>query len=117
MWHPPDLCNGPVVNISARNHSKSVLQLAKNSFVNRKCQNLPNSNSPRDFWHLDKNISNNFIYSTFPPMSHADGFTAVSSIFKAELFAQTFALNSTLDDTGLIPPSPPPHLPLTILCF
>ena len=41
-------------------------------------------------------------------MSHPDGSTAVSSISKAELFAQTFAHNSTLDDSGLIPPSPPP---------
>ena len=94
--------------ISARNHAKSVLQLAKNSFINRKCQNLTNSNSPRDFWHLAKNISNNFTSSSFPPMSLPDGSTAVSSISKAELFAQTFAQNSTLDDSGLIPPSLPP---------
>ena len=63
--------------ISARNHTKSVLQLAKNSFINRKCQNLSNSNSPRDFWHLAKNISNNFTSSSFPPMSHPDGSIAV----------------------------------------
>ena len=41
------------------------------------------------------------------PMSHPDGSTAVSSISKDELFAQTFAQNSTLDDSGFIPPSPP----------
>ena len=35
--------------ISARNHAKSVLQLAKNSFIHRKCQNLSRYNSPRDF--------------------------------------------------------------------
>ena len=43
-------------------------------------------------------------------MSHPDGSIAVSSISKAELFAQTFASNSTLDDSGLIPPSPPPSV-------
>ena len=32
----------------------------------------------------------------------------LSSFSKAELFAQTFATNSTLDDTGHIPPTPPP---------
>ena len=69
---------------------------------------LAAANSPRDFWHLAKNISNNFTFSSFPRMSHPDGSTAVSSISKAELFAQTFAHNSTLDDSGLIPPSPPP---------
>ncbi|MPC16739.1 hypothetical protein E2C01_009572 [Portunus trituberculatus] len=31
--------------IFARNHAKSVLQLAKHSFINRKCQNLSNSSS------------------------------------------------------------------------
>ncbi len=41
-------------------------------------------------------------------LSHSDGSTAVSSISKAKLFAQTFALNSTLDDSGLIYPSSPP---------
>ncbi|MPC62883.1 hypothetical protein E2C01_056973 [Portunus trituberculatus] len=40
--------------ISARNHIKSVLQLAKHFFINRKCQNLSNSSFPRDFWHLAK---------------------------------------------------------------
>ena len=93
--------------ISARNQAKSVLQLAKNSFINRKCHNLLTSNSPRDFWHLAKNISNNFS-SSFPPLFQPDGSTSVTSISKAELFAQTFANNSTLDDSGLIPPSPPP---------
>ena len=40
--------------ISARNHGKSVLQLAKNFFINKKCQNLSRYNSPRDFWRLAK---------------------------------------------------------------
>ncbi|MPC27790.1 hypothetical protein E2C01_020974 [Portunus trituberculatus] len=31
--------------ISSRNHAKSVLQLAKHFFINRKCQKLSNSNS------------------------------------------------------------------------
>ncbi|MPC91036.1 hypothetical protein E2C01_086046 [Portunus trituberculatus] len=39
------------------NHAKSFLQLVKHSFINRKCQNLSISNSPRDFWHLAKNIA------------------------------------------------------------
>ena len=94
--------------ISARNHAKSVLQLAKNFFIHRKCQNLSRSNSPRDFWHLTKNISNNFTSSSFPPLAQLDGTNAISSISKAELFALTFANNSTLDDSGLVPLSPPP---------
>ncbi|MPC69949.1 hypothetical protein E2C01_064183 [Portunus trituberculatus] len=94
--------------ISARNHAKSVLQLAKHSFIGRKCQNFSNSNSPRDFWHLAKNISNNFTSSFFPPLFHPDGTTAISSVSKAKLYSQTFAHISTLYDSGLISPSPPP---------
>ncbi|XP_063864361.1 uncharacterized protein LOC135102784 isoform X1 [Scylla paramamosain] len=93
--------------ISAQNHAKSVRQLAKNSFINRKCQNLSRSSSPRDFWHLAKNISNNFASSSFPPLFQPDCSTAITSISKAELFAQTFAKNSTLDDSGLVPLFPP----------
>ena len=34
------------LKICARNHAKSVLQLAQNSFIHRKCQNLSRYNSP-----------------------------------------------------------------------
>ncbi|MPC70895.1 hypothetical protein E2C01_065158 [Portunus trituberculatus] len=49
-------------------------------FINRKCQNLSNSNSPKDFWHLAKNISNNFTSSTLPPLFHLDSTTAISCL-------------------------------------
>ena len=91
----------------ARNHAKSVLQLAKNSFIHRKCQNLSRYNLPRDFWNLAKNLSNNFTYSSFPLLVQPGGTNAISSKSKAEHFAQTFAGNSTLDDSGLVPPSSP----------
>ena len=41
-------------------------------------------------------------------MSHPDDSTDVSTISKAELVAQTFALSSMLDDSGFIPSSSPP---------
>ena len=74
----------------------NLYQLAKNSFINRNCQNRISSSSTRDFWHLAKNISSNFTFSSFPPLFYPDGTTAVSSIPKAEIFAQTFAKISTL---------------------
>ena len=78
--------------ISVRNHAKSVLQLAKNSFIHRKCQNLSSYNSPRDvFWPLAKNITNNFTSLSFPPLLQPDGTNAIASISKAELFVQTLA--------------------------
>ncbi|MPC36368.1 hypothetical protein E2C01_029825 [Portunus trituberculatus] len=80
--------------ISTRSHAKSLLQLAKHSFIDRKCQNLSNSNSPRDFWYLAISICNNFTSSSFPPLCHPDGTTAISSVYKAELFSQTFTNNS-----------------------
>ena len=92
-----------VLYISVHNYAKSICQLTKNSFINRICQNP--SNSSCDFWHL-ANISSNFT-SSFPPLLQPDGFTAVFSFSKAELSVQTFATNSTLDDTGHIPPTPP----------
>ena len=89
--------------ISSQNHTKSVLQLAKNYFINKTWQNLSSSNSPRDYCHL----ANDFSSSSFPPLLHPDDTAAVSSVSKGELFVQTFADNSTLDDSGLVPPSPP----------
>ena len=49
----------------------------------------------------------NFTSASFPPLLQPDGPTAVSSFSKAELFAKTFATNSTLDDIGHIRPTPP----------
>ncbi|KAL7630948.1 UNVERIFIED_CONTAM: hypothetical protein RMT77_018763 [Armadillidium vulgare] len=47
---------------------------------------------------LQKYVNSNFAYSTFPPLVSSDGSTAVLPSSKAELFAQTFASNSTLDN-------------------
>ncbi|MPC50185.1 hypothetical protein E2C01_044007 [Portunus trituberculatus] len=94
--------------VSGRNYAKSVHQLVKHSFINRKCQNLSNSTPLKNFWHKAQNISNNFTSSSFSPLFHPDGTTAISSVFKAELFSQTFANNSILDDYVLVPPSSPP---------
>ena len=74
------------------------------TFINRKDQNLSNSNS---FWHQANIISSNFSSSYFPPLLQPDGSTAVSSFSKAEFSAQTFAINSTLDHNGHNPSIPP----------
>ena len=94
--------------VSARNRAKSVLRLSKCKFIRSKCHELSHSNSSRSFWHLTKNLCNNFTSSSFPPLFHSDGSVAVSSPDKAELFAQTFSSNSTLDDSGAVPPFSPP---------
>lgn len=63
--------------ISSQNHTKSVLQFARNSYTNRKYQNFPNPVNPEDFWHLTKNISGH-ITSFFPPAPCPDGSTGMS---------------------------------------
>ncbi|KAL7641293.1 UNVERIFIED_CONTAM: hypothetical protein RMT77_008431 [Armadillidium vulgare] len=94
--------------ISSRNRAKSILRDTKNSFLRRKCNNLSGSSSSRPFWHFAKNVNSNFASSSFPPLVSSDGTTAVLPSSKAELFAQTFASNSTLDDSGAVPsPSTP----------
>ena len=62
----------------------------------------------QSFWHLAKNLSNNFTSSAFPPLLLPGGTTAVSSVSKAKLFSQTFSKKSTLEDSEHIPPDPPP---------
>ena len=93
--------------ISSRNRAKTILRLAKDSFLRKKCDNLYGSSSSRSFWHLAKNISSNFTSSSVPPLIFPDGSHAVLSSTKAELFAETFASNSNLDDSGAIPPTFP----------
>src|ERR1044072_3810162 len=57
---------------------------------------------------LQKNVNSNFASSSFPPLVSSDGSPAALPSSKAELFAQTFAFNSTLDDSGAVPtPSTP----------
>ncbi|KAL7646845.1 UNVERIFIED_CONTAM: hypothetical protein RMT77_002101 [Armadillidium vulgare] len=94
--------------ISSRNRAKSILRKTKNSFLRLKCNNLSGSTSSRPFWHFAKNVNSNFASSSFPLLVSSDGTTAVLPSSKAELFAQTFASNSTLDDSGAVPsPSTP----------
>src|SRR6201990_1939652 len=94
--------------ISFRNRVKSILRDTKNSFLRRKCNNLSGSSSSGPFWHFAKNVNSNFASSSFPPLMSSDGTTAVLSSPKAELLAQTFASNSTIDDSGAIPPPSTP---------
>ncbi|KAL7636134.1 UNVERIFIED_CONTAM: hypothetical protein RMT77_012891 [Armadillidium vulgare] len=94
--------------ISSRNRAKSILRNTKNSFLRRKCNNLSGSSSSRSFWHFAKNVNSNFDSSSFPPLISSDGTTAVLPSSKAKRFAQTFATNSTLDDSGAIPPPSTP---------
>ena len=91
--------------ISARNQAKATLRRTKNNYIRRKCDNLANSNSSRSFWHLAKTLQLNFSDNSFPPLFRSDGTIATTPSEKSSLFSQTFAQNSTLDDSGSIPPT------------
>ena len=97
--------------ISCRNRAKTVIRLAKDSFLRDKCNIVSGSSSSRAFWHLAKNISSNFASSSFPPLHSSDGSVAVLPSAKAELLAEVFAVNSTLDDSGAVLPNPPAPRP------
>src|ERR1700755_3178855 len=94
--------------ISSQNRAKSILRNTKNSFLRRKCYNLSGSSSSRSFWHFAKNVNSNFASSSFPPLISSDGTTGVLPSSEAELFAQTFASNLALNDSGAIPPPSTP---------
>ncbi|KAL7640560.1 UNVERIFIED_CONTAM: hypothetical protein RMT77_008835 [Armadillidium vulgare] len=106
--------------ISSRNRAKSILRDTKNSFLRRKCNNISGSSSSRPFWHFAKNVNSNFASSSFPSLVSSDGSTTVLPSSKAELFAQTFAVNSTLDDSRAVPtPSTPSNsfMPKLVISF
>src|SRR5678815_1711052 len=93
---------------SARNRCRDTIRQAKRTFTKRKCDNLLGSPTDKNFWPLAKNISNNFCKSAFPPLIRSDGSVANSPSEKANLFGLLFSYNSTLDDSGIPPPTPSP---------
>lgn len=91
-----------------RNNCNLTIQAAKQAFNNRVTKKLLDCPSgSRPFWSLAKVISNNFCHSTFPPLLKDDGALATSSKEKADLFAATFAKNSTLEAGQKEPPNIP----------
>ena len=92
---------------SARNACKSVIEKAKASHIDRiSAKLLACPSGSRSFWALSKAICSNFCGSSFPPMQHTSGHPVTSSIEKANLFARSFAANSTLDPSNQTPPQP-----------
>ncbi len=83
-----------------------VLHFVKNSFINWKCQNFTKSNSPCYFWHLTKNISNNFSSTSFPPLPplfHPNGTTVINFLLRPLLRIQHWmVLKSSLPRLHLL---------------
>nr|CAH7762037.1 unnamed protein product [Callosobruchus chinensis] len=85
-------------DIEARNQYNGTVRQAKSqndAKIKQKVMSRPNGS--RSFWTLAKQIEGNFSRSSFPPITCADGTVATASKDKAEVFAKTFAANSTLN--------------------
>lgn len=83
----------------ARNLCHKVINEAKRSFDQRKCDQLATCpNGSRQFWSLAKAVGRNFVTSSFPPLNLPDGKMATTSFDKAKAFASLFASNSTIGD-------------------
>lgn len=69
---------------------------------------MANSSYSKEFWHVAKNISNNFTSTSSLPLLTSDVWTAVTPFSKAGLLALAYPNNFTLGDSGHIPTADPP---------
>ena len=105
IWKSKKTVENHAHYISARNTCKTIINTTKKSFEQRKCNELASCPSgSRKFWSLAKTIGKNFNTSSFPPMSSLDGSVVSDSVEKANLFADIFASNSCLNDSGKVLP-------------
>nr|CAH7732737.1 unnamed protein product [Callosobruchus chinensis] len=85
-------------DIEARNRYNGTVRQAKSQHdakIKQKVMSRPNGS--RSFWTLAKQIEGNSSRSSFPPITCADGTVATAFKDKAEVYAKTFAANSTLN--------------------
>ena len=95
--------------VDARNNCSQTIDASKETYnakIRSKLIDCPNGS--RSFWSLAKAVGRNFTNSSFPPLSKSDGTLATTSQEKANIFAEMFAANSTLDSQGKVPPDIPP---------
>ena len=105
----PSLDNLEAYRVS-RNSCSVIIDAAKKDFVKRTAMKLSACPSgSRAFWSLSKAICSNFSSSSFPPLTDSNGTSVTDSFEKANIFADTFALNSTLP--GVVRPPLTPSVP------
>lgn len=91
-----------------RNLCKQTVDECKerhNEQIKNKLLNCPNGS--RSFWSVAKAVSQGFSKSSIPPLTKDDGSIAETAKEKANILAEMFASNSTLDPQGKIPPTIP----------
>ncbi|MPC55362.1 hypothetical protein E2C01_049295 [Portunus trituberculatus] len=87
----------------ASNEQHNLPDSFMNMKINVKILQTPTPLETSAIW--SKNIFNNFASSSFHPLFNPDDTTAIISIYKDEVFSQTFTNNSTLDDSECVSPS------------
>nr|CAI5822056.1 unnamed protein product [Callosobruchus analis] len=85
----------------ARNRCKHVIDSSKEEH-NQKIKNklLSCLSSSRTFWSVAKAVSQNFSYSSIPPLTREDRSIASTPKGKADILGKLFADNSTVDFQG-----------------
>ena len=97
------------IYVKARNLCNAKLKSAKFHYEQKIKNKLLNTyRDARSFWSFAKDVSNNFIKSSTPPLIDCDGDPIIDSKSKANVFVKIFAKNSTLEVTNQRPPVIPP---------
>ena len=82
------------------NHCKRVLEAAKLAYANKTKESITSQKlGSRDFWRIANSVLNKG-KSTIPPLFNGPEVLSSPSD-KAKLFAENFAQNSNLDDSGI----------------
>ena len=108
LYRNNDCLENHLSYIKARNHYKTIINSSKQTFdskIRNKIMSFPNNS--KSFWSLTKLINQNFSNSLFPSLVTPHGSVISSSYEKAELFAQQFATNSTINPPNTQLPSIP----------
>ena len=90
-----------------QSHAKAVINLAKENFLHKQTNKLLNNpNDSKVYWSTLNSFKNNFAHtSSIPPLKNTDGILVSDPRGKANLLADVFSKNSTIDDTDQAVPT------------
>ena len=84
----------------ARNHCKRVLEAAKSAYPNKTKESSTSQKlGSSDFWRITNSVLSKGKSAIPPPFNRREVLSSASD--KAKLFAENFALNCNLDDSGI----------------
>ena len=84
----------------ARNHCKRVLEAAKPTYPNKTKESSTSQKlGSSDFWRIANSVLSKGKWAILPLFNRREVLSSASD--KAKLFAENFALNCNLDDSGI----------------